>query len=256
MCLLLHIHVVTKVSYGFYCLQLTCVLVVKVAYRALERAISADFAWRQKIKMCVEASKSINLQEWTWQRVRTTTHSSLYAQNTFDSRIVYQEILTNMQRSTMQRSTLSRCRIQHQSLSLRPCRQNRGSLQVVNLFTGIVQGIATVAEVNSKRDFVQMQVAFPAGKMTGIQVRVCTFVGITTDLEALPHARRIVTVTNRHAQTDLDANLGDFTQTNHAHHTSVLRAPHTCLKFLPEQHEECGDAVIQSFNSISTLSCI
>lgn len=41
---------------------------------------------------------------------------------------------------------------------------------MVNMFTGIVQGMATVRSVNQLQDFIQARIEFPAGLMAGIQI--------------------------------------------------------------------------------------
>lgn len=48
--------------------------------------------------------------------------------------------------------------------------QRRKALHVCNMFTGIVQGTATIAEVISKDKFSQVRIAFPSGRTEGIKI--------------------------------------------------------------------------------------
>lgn len=136
----------------------------------------------------------------------------------------------------MQHSTLSRCKPVQRHQSCRPCRQNRRSLHVTNLFTGIVQGIATVAEVNSKVNFVQMQVAFPAGKMAGIQVSRLTRTYKLTGLRCLLFQHNtLLWVLINHASVQssrplcmVACKLTQPASTPFNHHQKINQAPQQC----------------------------
>ena len=49
-------------------------------------------------------------------------------------------------------------------------RVSRLRLSVVSMFTGIVQGVATVKEVSRKDNFSQIAIRFPEGRLQGIQI--------------------------------------------------------------------------------------
>lgn len=46
----------------------------------------------------------------------------------------------------------------------------RRTLVVSNMFTGIVQGTAAIAELNSKENFKAFRIQFPDGKADGVQI--------------------------------------------------------------------------------------
>jgi len=52
----------------------------------------------------------------------------------------------------------------------RTCRQRSTALVVQNMFTGIVQGLAAVAQVNEADNFKSFKIKFPDGKADGVQI--------------------------------------------------------------------------------------
>lgn len=75
---------------------------------------------------------------------------------------------------------------------LRPQRaaaHGRRRLHVCNLFTGIVQGTATIADVISKQNFSQVRVALPSGRTSGVQIGASVAINGTclTVTEILPN---------------------------------------------------------------------
>jgi hypothetical protein len=68
----------------------------------------------------------------------------------------------------------------HQAVRSRPVGQGktnlrarsfrRGVFSVKNMFTGIVQGMATVAEVSKKENFSAIKINFPEDRISGIQI--------------------------------------------------------------------------------------
>ncbi|GLC36954.1 hypothetical protein PLESTB_000174600 [Pleodorina starrii] len=49
-------------------------------------------------------------------------------------------------------------------------RSRRGALTIVNMFTGIVQGTASIATVDRKENLSSVDIRFPDGKVDGIQI--------------------------------------------------------------------------------------
>eukprot|EP00878_Enallax_costatus_P019078 GHUV01020116.1.p1 GENE.GHUV01020116.1~~GHUV01020116.1.p1 ORF type:complete len:172 (+),score=38.36 GHUV01020116.1:164-679(+) len=52
----------------------------------------------------------------------------------------------------------------------RAAHQRRRALVVSNMFTGIVQGTAAVADLDSKENFKAFRIQFPSGKAEGVQI--------------------------------------------------------------------------------------
>lgn len=90
-------------------------------------------------------------------------------------------------------------------------RPQRRALQVYNMFTGIVQGTATIAEVNSKQNFSQVQISFPAGRTEGIKTGASVAINGTclTVTEILPNDTLCFDIM---METLRATNLGDLKQ--------------------------------------------
>lgn len=75
-------------------------------------------------------------------------------------------------RQVHQRSASSTVAVRSNSQALirRTCRHRAPAVVVKNMFTGIVQGLAAVAQVAEADNFKSFKIQFPAGKADGIQI--------------------------------------------------------------------------------------
>mmetsp|Transcript_31154 Transcript_31154/g.69261 ORF Transcript_31154/g.69261 Transcript_31154/m.69261 type:complete len:263 (+) Transcript_31154:2044-2832(+) len=73
-------------------------------------------------------------------------------------------------RSQVSSVCLTPCRADPRGKLVNPSQVKRRALQVVNMFTGIVQGTAKVVSVDRKENFSQLVIQFPEGKTDGIQI--------------------------------------------------------------------------------------